>query len=105
MSDYLLLFQGGSTPESEEEQKQAMDAWTSWFTSLGSSVKDAGNPTSGQAKTIAVDGAVSDGAAVNASGYSILTADSLDEAVGLAKNCPATESGSTITVHEVYEIM
>ena len=73
MSDYLLLFQGGSTPESEEEQKQAMDAWTSWFTSLGSSVKDSGNPTSGQAKTIAVDGAVSDGAAVNASGYSILT--------------------------------
>ena len=45
MSDFVLIYQGGSMPETEEAQKQAMDAWTSWFTSLGSAVKDASTTT------------------------------------------------------------
>ena len=92
MSDYLLLFQGGAMPETEEAQKQAMDAWTAWFTELGAAVKDQGNPFTGAAKSIAADGAVSDGGGGSASGYTVLTADSLDAAVALprtARSSPA----------------
>jgi hypothetical protein len=106
MSDYVLLYQGGSMPETEEEQKRAMDAWTAWFTSLGSAVKDQGNPFTGQAKTISADGAVSEGSGGgSASGYSILTANSLDEATTLAKDCPVLHGGANIMVFETFEVM
>ena len=106
MSDYLLLFQGGGMPETDEGKKQVMDAWTSWFTELGSAVKDPGNPFSGQAKTIASDGSVTDGSGGgNASGYTILTADSLDEATTLAKGCPVLQGGANLMVFETFNIM
>ena len=31
MTDYLLLYSGGSMPETEEEQKTVMDAWNTWM--------------------------------------------------------------------------
>ncbi len=105
MSDFVLLYQGGSMPETEEAQKQVMDAWTSWFTTLGAAVKDPGNPFSGAAKSIAADGAVSDGGGGSASGYTILSADSLDAAVTLSKGCPVLQSGASLTVYETLEVM
>jgi hypothetical protein len=105
MAEYVLIYQGGSMPETEEAQKAVMDAWTAWFTSIGGAVKDPGNPFSPVAKTISADGAVSDGGAGSASGYTILTADSLDEAVTLAKGCPVLQGGASIAVHETFEVM
>ena len=106
MSDYVLLFAGGGMPETDEAKKQVMDAWTSWFTELGSAVKDPGNPFTGAAKTIAADGSVTDGSGGgNASGYTILTADSLDEATNLAKGCPVLQGGASLMVFETLNIM
>lgn len=105
MSDFLLLYQGGSMPETEEAQKQAMDAWTAWFTELGAAVKDAGNPFSGASSSIAADGAVSNGGGGTASGYSVITADSLDAAVAMSKGCPVLQGGASITVHETVNVM
>jgi hypothetical protein len=104
MSDFVLIYQGGSMPESEEAQKQAMEAWTTWFTSLGAAVKDQGNPFTPTSKTIAADGAVSEGTG-SASGYSIIQADSLDAATTLAKDCPVLQGGSSISVHETFPVM
>ena len=106
MSDFLLVYRGGSMPEGEEEQAKVMDAWTQWFGQLGGALKDGGNPVTPQAKTISGDGAVSDGAASPpATGYSILTADSLDEAVNLAKGCPVLGGGASIEVYETFSVM
>src|SRR5947208_15661769 len=60
MSDFVLLSEGGSMPETAEEQKAVMDAWGAWYAALGAAVKDPGNPISA-VKSIAPDGAVSDG--------------------------------------------
>ena len=43
-NDYLLLYSGGSMPESEEEQATVMKAWDAWMHDLGSALKDGGNP-------------------------------------------------------------
>jgi hypothetical protein len=104
MSDYVLIYEGGSMPETPEAQQQAMDAWTAWFTTLGSAVKDQGNPFGQEAKTVAADGAVSDGGSA-ATGYSILTANSVDEAATLAKDCPVLRGGASIRIHEVFNVM
>src|SRR5437667_1587371 len=34
MTDYLLLYSGGSMPETEEEQKNVMEAWNVWMGKL-----------------------------------------------------------------------
>jgi hypothetical protein len=104
MADYLLVFRGGSMPEGEEAQAQVMKAWTDWFSELGDAVKDGGNPTSGKATHIGADGAVG-GGSPDASGYSILTADSLDQATTLAKGCPVLAGGASIDIYETFEVM
>jgi len=105
MAKYLLLYRGGSMPESDEARAAAMKAWDAWFHEIGSAVADGGNPfTPGVARSIAADGAVSD-AGSNASGYSILEADSLDHATTLAKGCPVLQGGASIEVHEIFDVM
>lgn len=103
-TDYLLLYSGGRMPESDEEQAAVMQAWTSWFETIGSALKDGGNPFSGAAKTLAADGSVRDGDG-SASGYSIITADSIEAAADLAKGCPVFEGGASITVYETFSVM
>jgi len=106
MANYLLLYSGGSMPESEAEQAAVMQAWGAWFGRLGSALVDGGNPTTGKAKTIASDGTVSDGSAgTMASGYSIIKADSLDAAVELAAGCPVLQGGARISVLETFQVM
>ncbi len=106
MANYLLLYSGGRMPETEAEQKAVMQAWTEWFAQLGSNLVDGGNPTTPNAKTIASDGTVTDGAGgLMASGYSIIRADSLDAAVALAKGCPVLQGGAQLAVLETFAAM
>ena len=104
MTNYMLVYTGGNgAPESEEEQAAVMAAWGAWMGSLGDALVDGGNPISA-AKQIASDGTVSDGAVgTQATGYSIIKADSHDAAVALAKGCPiiGTHNGQ-ITVYETF---
>jgi hypothetical protein len=105
MAKYLLIYHGGGMPEGQAAQEQAMAAWGTWFQNLGPALADGGNPV-GQTKTIAANGAVSDGGGANpASGYSLIEADSLDGAVELAKGCPVLGGGSTIEVAETFNAM
>jgi hypothetical protein len=104
MADFVLLYSGGSMPETEEEQAQVMKAWDGWFHEIGGALKDGGNPFTPAAKTVAPDGAVSD-AKPQASGYSIVKAGSLDEATAIAKGSPVLQGGGTITIYETFEVM
>jgi hypothetical protein len=104
LADYVLLYSGGKMPETKEEQDAVMAAWNAWFGELGGALKDGGNPFTPAAKTIGSDGSVSDGGG-SASGYSILTAESLDEAVNKAKGCPVLQGGASITVYETFAVM
>jgi hypothetical protein len=101
---YLLLFRSGSQPQSEDEGKAVMAAWTAWFERLGPAVVDGGNPTAG-GRSIGPDGAVSDAAVADVTGYSILEADSLDSAVQMSVGCPHLDAGGTVTVLETMEVM
>ncbi len=105
MAKYLLAYHGGSgMPETEAAGAQVMAAWGAWFGQLGAAVADAGNPVS-QAKTIAPNGSVSGDGHSSLSGYSIISADSLDAAIALAKGCPVLSSGASIEVCETFEAM
>ena len=104
MGSYVLLYSGGSMPETEAEQAQVMQAWTDWFGGLGAAVTDPGNPFTPQAKRVGADGSI-ENVAAEASGYSVVSADSLDAAADIAKGCPVLAGGAAITVYETFQVM
>jgi hypothetical protein len=104
MANYVLIYTGGSMPDTEAEQAAVMAAWGTWFGGLGDAVVDGGNPF-GPAATIANDGSVRDGGASRLTGYSILRADSLGAATALAKDCPVLSGGGAIEVYETFPVM
>jgi hypothetical protein len=104
MGKYLLAYSGGSMPDSPEEQQAVMGRWTAWFGQLGPAVVDMGSPL-GRAVTLKPGGAVSDGAALAMTGYTVLEASGLDEASTMAKGCPLLDNGGTVEVHEAVAMM
>ena len=106
MANFVLLYSGGSMPETQAEQAQVMEAWGVWFGKIGSALVDGGNPFTPVAKTIDKNGKVSDGpVGTLANGYSIIKADSLNAAVDLAKGCPVFLGGGQISVYETFPVM
>jgi hypothetical protein len=104
MANYLLVYRGGSMPQTKEEQDQVMAAWNEWFGKLGDALVDGGNPAS-QTKVVTKDGSVSAGGSDSPSGYSIIKADSIEKAVELAKGCPVFLGGATVDVVETFAVM
>ena len=80
--------------------------WGQWYGKIGGGVVDGGNPFNPAVKRLTADGRVGDGAAgETATGYTIISADSLDQAAALAEGCPVLQAGGTVTVYEIYEVM
>ena len=106
MTKFVLLYNGGGMPETEAEIAAVMKAWEAWYGDLGKALVDRGNPFSPVAKSIKSDGAVSDGpVGTMASGYTIVEAGTLDEAVKMAQGCPMLQGGGDISVFETFDVM
>lgn len=103
MGTYVLAYVGGDYPDGDEAAAAEMERWGAWLGGLGSAVRDGGNPF-GPSARVAPDGTVAEGTMSGLTGYSILTADSLDEALGMAKGCPHLASGGTIEVYETFDM-
>lgn len=104
MAKYLFVYHGGSKPETKEAQASVMDAWGKWFGSMGSAVIDGGNPV-GESSTVQSDGSVVMNGGTNpASGYSLVEAPNLDDAVAKAKGCPLLAAGGSIEVAEAFDM-
>jgi hypothetical protein len=85
-------------PDTPEAQEKVMQEWTAWFATLGEAVTEIGEPF-GASATVSPSG-VADGGLSNASGYSIVTADSLSDATAKAKGCPMLTGGGNVEVYE-----
>ncbi len=104
MPKYVFAYHGGGMAETEEEMAAVMKAWEDWYGSLGEAVADGGAPV-GAAKTVAADGSVTDGGGANPlTGYTVVEADDLDAAVGMAKGCPILTSGGSVEVAETIDM-
>jgi hypothetical protein len=98
MAKFLYLFSGGQMADTPEAQEAAMQEWVAWFGTLGDSVVDMGNPF-GASSTV-TNGSASDGGASKLGGYTIINAESLDEATKKADGCPVLRSGGSVEVYE-----
>jgi hypothetical protein len=102
MNKYVLAYRGGGMADTPEAQEASMAAWGAWFGQLGEAVTDWGAPF-GPSTTVSSTGTALGGAA-ELTGYSIVTADSLDAAAGLASSCPIISDGGTVEVYEAIEM-
>jgi|SRR5882757_6618732 len=99
MKNYVLIYYNNGVRDdvSPEENKAA---WGGWFGSLGDKIVDAGNPFAPGGKAVEKSG-VTTIENWPATGYTIVKANSLDEAVELAKGCPVLdEPDGAVRVHE-----
>ncbi|MEP4111904.1 MAG: hypothetical protein ABJM38_00290 [Nitratireductor sp.] len=104
MPKFLYVYHGGSVPETEEEGRKVMQAWTDWMGSLGDAIVDGGNPV-GQSKTVMPGGGVAENGGPNpASGYSLIDAADMDDALAKAKGCPILQAGGSVEVAETMDM-
>lgn len=105
MAKYLFVYHGGKKPETEEEVASVLDDWGNWFGSMGAAVIDGGNPV-GMSSTVNADGSVSDnGSGPNpASGYSLIEASDLDDAIGKARGCPILKAEGSVELAEAIDM-
>jgi hypothetical protein len=105
MANFVLIYTGGmGMAMSEEEQQKVMADWGAWYGKLGEAVVDGGNPF-GASKTITADG-MGDGAvsAPAATGYTVISADSIEDAVEKSKDHPHVHHGGQVTVYETIQM-
>ncbi len=102
MSRFVFVYSGGSMAQTPEEQQAVMQAWTDWFGTLGDAVAEIGNPF-GASASVSGDGVARPGT-LGATGYSVVTAASLDDATALAKECPIIGAGGAVDVCEAIEM-
>ena len=103
MANYLLLYHGGGMPDTDEEKAKVMAAWGEWMKQVGENLVDAGNPTS-DVKTVNQSGA-SDFSGDRVTGYSVVKANSMDEAVKCAQMVPIVAEGGSVDVYETFNAM
>jgi hypothetical protein len=102
MAKFVYLYTGGQMAETAEAQEQAMQAWGTWFGTLGDRVTDMGNPF-GRSATVKSGGGA-DGGVSHIGGYSIVEADSLEAATAQAEGCPVLQSGGSVEVYEALSM-
>lgn len=103
MPKFLFVYHGGSKPSSPDEVADVMAKWGAWFEKLGAAVVDGGNPV-GLSKTVFADKITDDGGANPTSGYSLVNANSIDDAVKMAQGCPILQAGGNVEVAEVIDM-
>jgi hypothetical protein len=72
--------------------------WRAWFGMLGSALVDVGNAVTDYASLGEVGGSGS-----RMVGYSVVSAEDMDSALALAKDCPALRVGGGVEVGPVME--
>jgi len=113
MAEYLLLFRGGDAEtarQSPEKWQAHMQKWTQWMGDLKAQGKLIGAQplvTTGKVisgtKKVVTDGPYMEGKEM-VGGYLACKADSYEEAVAIANNCPILEHDGIVEVREINEL-
>lgn len=104
MSQFILLYKGPTTPMEEmtsENNENIAKEWQDWMDGIGESLVDMGSPMH-KGLTIFDDG--TEDVATEITGYSIIEADSLEEAKKLLYNHPFLSDSSGDYAVEIFEL-
>lgn len=103
MAKYILVYLGGNQPSNPEEGKKHFEEYRQWLMNLGDSVVSAANPLK-DTHVIHPDGKTETGTTTAMSGFTILEADTIEEAVKMAEACPFKNIGGTLEISELVDM-
>jgi len=103
MTQFVIAYIGGNQPATPEEGMKHMAKYREWLTALGESAVSPANPF-GSTHTVNADGSVVKGSQTTMSGYTIVEAGSIDDAITIAKDCPFLDVGGTLEVSELMQM-
>ena len=100
MPTFLITYHGAmEMPPTPEARDQMMSAFMEWAGGVGDSMVDPGSPL-GRSKVVTSEGDTDGKATGEVGGYTIITADSLDDAVRAVRSHPFVGRGGTLQVSE-----
>lgn len=102
MPAYLLAFHGGRAMSEADNNSLTDDAWYDWMSGIADALIDAGNPTQ-DSRIVSADGNVTEAGSNRISGYSIVAAMTMDDALAIARTCPILLEGGSVEVSELVE--
>jgi hypothetical protein len=111
MNEFLLIFRNdfksATAQPSPEQLQHIMKEWQNWIGSIAAQNKlvNSGNRLSVEGKVVKPGEVVTNGPYVEIKevigGYSIIRADSLDEAAEISKGCPILTVGGNVEVRTI----
>ncbi len=105
MARFIFVYKGPATDMSdmsEAQSKAVMDAWNQWIQKLGTSLVDVGKPMA-NGISLVDDGSTGTPAQLN--GYSIVEAETMEEAKKLADGHPFLSEGKGNFAIDIYELL
>jgi hypothetical protein len=102
MAKFLVTYYeegGGGMPPDPAMREQMMKAFMAWANRVGDKMVDPGAPL-GPPKVLTGDSVSDDKPGDGVGGYTLLSAGSMDEAVGLCRDHPFLDRGGTLRVSE-----
>ena len=103
MAQYMITYLGGDQPSSPEEGQQQMAKYREWLAALGDAAVSPANPLKGTS-TVLPDGSVTAGSTTSMSGFTVIEATSMEQALAVAKACPFLEIGGSLEVSELIKM-
>jgi len=99
----MITYLGGNQPSSPEEGQKHKSEYMTWLSSLGDSAISPTNPIK---NTIIVnsDRSFTSGSVTSMSGFTVIKADSMEEALSIAINCPFLDLGGSLEVSELIQM-
>jgi hypothetical protein len=110
MKDFLLIFRAsaaGPSTASPEEMQASMQKWMDWMGGIAAQNKliDRGNRLNPAGKVVNASHVVTDGPYMEIKeaigGYTLIRAESLEEAAEISKGCPILLAGGNVEVREI----
>ncbi|MGI9648447.1 MAG: YciI family protein [Acidimicrobiia bacterium] len=105
MPKFMMVYKGEATDMSDmspEQAQEVMAKWGAWMEKVGPALTDIGTPF-GPAVSVVDDGSTATAASLT--GYSIVEADDLAGAQGLADGHPYLSEGQGNYAIDIYELM
>lgn len=103
MKKYILAYHGGKKFNTPEERTEHMNKWKAWMIGHGDTFVNPGTPV-GMSKTVSAEGVADNGGVNPLMGYSEIQANSMEEAVEIAKGCPTVQVEGTVEVAEMMDL-
>lgn len=103
MRKFVLFYYGSPQFASAEEAQAHRKRWEKWAAALGSAIVEKGIPV-GATRSVTRSGAQDAKTELPLTGYTVVQAASMEEAVAMTKKCPFVEDGGRMDVAEAMSM-